>query len=154
MGEMDKVWQIDLVSIGAATGEIRDRLLGRGEFAQEPSNMTADAAFADLLRARTASRRRRRSAIVCLRYCRGIDRAESRDTLRSAYWPDAVDDHVLFNGNAYDFIDWCLPLLVQVEHSQHLLGNILIEIDGDTARAESYYHAYERRRRRRRGDSL
>ena len=37
MGEMDKVWQEDLVSIGAATVEIRDRLLGRGEFAREPS---------------------------------------------------------------------------------------------------------------------
>ena len=36
MGEMDKVWQTDLVSIAAATDEIRDRLLGRGEFAQDP----------------------------------------------------------------------------------------------------------------------
>lgn len=83
----------------------------------------------------------------CLhRYCRGIDRADAA-ALRSAYWPDAIDDHVLFNGNAYEFIDWCVPLLAQVEHSQHLLGNILIELDGDTARVETYYHAYERRRR-------
>ena len=37
VGEMDKVWQTDLVSIAAATDEIRDRLLGRGEFAREPS---------------------------------------------------------------------------------------------------------------------
>jgi GST-like protein len=37
MAEMDQVWQADLVSIGAATVEIRDRLLGRGEFAQEPA---------------------------------------------------------------------------------------------------------------------
>ena len=35
--EMDKVWQEDLVSIGAAPVEIRDRLLGRGEFAKAPS---------------------------------------------------------------------------------------------------------------------
>jgi hypothetical protein len=83
----------------------------------------------------------------CLyRYCRGIDRADG-DMLRSAYWPDAIDDHVLFNGNAYDFIAWCVPLLAQVEHSQHMLGNMLIEISGDEARAETYYHAYERRRR-------
>jgi hypothetical protein len=66
----------------------------------------------------------------CLyRYCRGIDRADAA-VLRSAYWPDAIDDHVLFNGNAYDFIDWCVPLLAQVEHSQHMLGNIQIELDG------------------------
>jgi len=83
----------------------------------------------------------------CLyRYCRGIDRAD-REMLRSAYWPDAIDDHVLYNGNAYDFIDWCVPLLAQVEHSQHMLGNMLIEVRGDEARAETYYHAYERRRR-------
>jgi GST-like protein len=37
MGEMDKVWQEDLMSISAATDEIRDRLLGRGEFAREPA---------------------------------------------------------------------------------------------------------------------
>jgi GST-like protein len=36
MGEMDKVWQEDLRSIAAATDEIRDRLLGRGEFEAEP----------------------------------------------------------------------------------------------------------------------
>jgi GST-like protein len=37
MGEMDKVWQEDLVSIGAATDDIRDRLLGRGAFTQTPA---------------------------------------------------------------------------------------------------------------------
>jgi ketosteroid isomerase-like protein len=83
----------------------------------------------------------------CLyRYCRGIDRADA-EALRSAYWPDAIDDHVLYTGNAYEFIDWCVPLLAQVEHSQHILGNIQIDLDGDTARVETYYHAYERRRR-------
>ena len=83
----------------------------------------------------------------CLyRYCRGIDRADA-EMLRSAYWPDGVDDHGLFNGNATEFIDWCVPLLAQVEHSQHTIGNALIQIDGDAARVESHYHAYERRRR-------
>jgi hypothetical protein len=83
----------------------------------------------------------------CLyRYCRGIDRADA-EMLRSAYWPDGVDDHVLFNGNAYEFVDWCLPLLAQVEHSQHVIMNALIALDGDTAGVESHYHAYERRRR-------
>jgi hypothetical protein len=83
----------------------------------------------------------------CLaRYCRGIDRADG-DLLRSAYWPDATDDHVVFSGNAHEFIAWCLPLLAEVEHSQHMLGNALIQVRGDEARAETYYHAYERRRR-------
>jgi hypothetical protein len=83
----------------------------------------------------------------CLnRYCRGIDRAD-REVLRSAYWQDAIDDHVLYTGNAYDFVDWCVPLLAEVEFSQHMLGNITIELDSDTANVETYYHAYERRRR-------
>ena len=54
---------------------------------------------------------------------------------------------MLYTGNAYAFIDWCVPLLAQVEHSQHMLGNIQIALDGDTAQVETYYHAYERRRR-------
>ena len=83
----------------------------------------------------------------CLyRYARAIDRSDA-DLLRTVYWPDAIDDHVLYIGNAYEFIDWCVPLLAQVEHSQHMLGNVQIDLDGDTARVETYYHAYERRRR-------
>jgi GST-like protein len=37
MREMDQVWKTDLASIAVATDEIRDRLLGRGKFAQEPA---------------------------------------------------------------------------------------------------------------------
>lgn len=37
MREMDEVWRSDLVSISAATDEIRDRLLGRGAFVQNPA---------------------------------------------------------------------------------------------------------------------
>ncbi len=108
--------------------------------------MTTDPALADLL-ARQDRIESKEAIRDCLfRYCRGIDRADAA-TLRSAYWPDGIDDHVLFNGNAYEFIDWCVPLLAQLEHSQHMLGNMLIELDGDEARAETYYHAYERRRR-------
>ena len=36
----------------------------------------------------------------CLyRYSRGVDRLDA-DMLRSAYWPDAVDNHLSFTGNA------------------------------------------------------
>jgi len=112
-----------------------------------PTDSTrADLILADLL-ARQEKIETKEAIRECLyRYCRGIDRADET-ALRSVYWADGVDDHVLFNGNAYDFIDWCMPLLAQSEHSQHLLGNILIETKGDSAAVESYYHAYERRRR-------
>ncbi len=97
--------------------------------------------------ARQAGLEAREAIRDCLhRYCRGIDRADA-DMLRSAYWPDAVDDHGLFNGNAHEFVAWCVPLLAQVEHSQHTIGNAIIALDGDAALVESHYHAYERRRR-------
>ncbi len=32
-------------------------------------------------------------------YCRGVDRLDE-DLMKSAYWPDATDDHGVFVGNA------------------------------------------------------
>lgn len=109
--------------------------------------MSGRSAVLDAMAERLALLEAREAIRDCLhRYCRGIDRADA-DLLRSAYWPDAIDDHVLFNGNALDFVDWCVPLLTQVEHSQHTIGNAIINVDGNGASVESHYHAYERRRR-------
>lgn len=42
----------------------------------------------------------------CLvRYCRGVDRFD-REMVRSAYHPDAMDDHGDFVGGVENFIDW------------------------------------------------
>ncbi len=41
------------------------------------------------------------------RYSRGVDRLD-RDEMRSAYWPDAIDEHGVFVGNAWEFVDVCL----------------------------------------------
>ena len=44
----------------------------------------------------------------CLyRYCRGIDRRDP-DILRTAYWPDAIDTHLMFKGNIEEFIAWAM----------------------------------------------
>jgi len=80
----------------------------------------------------------------CLyRYSRGIDRCDE-DVLRSVYWEDAFDDHVLFSGEREELIAWVLPLLRSMEASMHLIGNILIRIHGDHADVESYYYGYHR----------
>jgi hypothetical protein len=80
----------------------------------------------------------------CLsRYCRGIDRRD-RALLESVYWPDATDDHVSYVGLAPGFIDWVLPLLENMELTQHLLGQTLIQLDGEAAAAETYFSAYHR----------
>jgi hypothetical protein len=80
-----------------------------------------------------------------IRYARGIDRRD-RDTLAAAYWPDATDDHILYNGSAAGFIEWILPLLHTMEQSMHLLGNVTIDLQLPLALTETYFLAYHLRR--------
>jgi hypothetical protein len=72
-----------------------------------------------------------------MRYCRGIDRMDA-EVLRSAYWPGAMDYHTGFTGTVEEFIEWAMPRLAAMEQNMHLVGNVLIRIDGDTAKVESY----------------
>ena len=68
----------------------------------------------------------------CLyRYSRGVDRCDE-EVLRSAYWEDAFDDHVLFSGTREPFIAWVLPALRAMEQSMHMIGNILIRLHGES----------------------
>lgn len=79
----------------------------------------------------------------CLyRYCRGIDRLDEA-ALRSAYWPDAVDDHGAYKGSAAGFIDMALVKLQKAGRMIHQISNILIELQGDVAAVESYFTAYQ-----------
>src|SRR5690606_29336609 len=83
---------------------------------------------------------------VIYRYCRGLDRLDW-PTLSSVYHPDAIEDRgeALFVGPAEDLARAALKSLTEAYVvSQHLIGNILIELDGDTAFAESYFQAYHR----------
>lgn len=74
---------------------------------------------------------------------RGVDRCDE-DLLRQSYWPDATDEHLDFVGNREEYIRWAMPLLRGMDQTQHLIGNILIRIDGDHATAETYFQAYHR----------
>lgn len=78
---------------------------------------------------------------VLLRYCRASDRADE-DLLRSVYWPDAHDEHLAFSGGVEEFIAWSLPILRGMRRNTHMLGNVLIAIDGEQADVESYYQGY------------
>jgi hypothetical protein len=81
---------------------------------------------------------------VLHRYCRGIDRCDEK-ILRSVYHEGAVDDHGVFKGDASDFAAFILPILEgNYEATQHHLTNIRIELNGDSARAETYYVAFHR----------
>jgi len=75
----------------------------------------------------------------CLyRYCRAIDRCDM-ELLRTAYWPGAIDDHTGFRGTVEEFIAWALPILRGMEQSVHMIGNVLIRVEGAAAAVESYF---------------
>ncbi len=78
------------------------------------------------------------------RYCRAVDRGD-RELMRQVYHPDATDQHGVFNGPAAQFIDLKIEdVLPGLKLTMHLVGNILIELSGDTARVESYVAAFHR----------
>lgn len=80
----------------------------------------------------------------CLyRYSRGADRLDA-EMLRSTYWPDAVDEHLDFTGNVEEFIAWSFPIMAAMDQMMHLIGNVLMRIDGDRADVESYFYGYHR----------
>lgn len=77
----------------------------------------------------------------CLyRYCRGIDRGDE-ETLRTTYWPDAVDNHGPYQGSASGFIEWAVASFPTAERNIHQIHNILIELRGAEAFVESYFTA-------------
>lgn len=81
---------------------------------------------------------------VHARYCRAVDRCDL-DLLKSVYWEEATDDHIVYSGNAHGFADFIIPMLRDnLECTQHLIGNCWLKIEGDTACAETYVQAYHR----------
>jgi hypothetical protein len=80
----------------------------------------------------------------CLyRYSRGVDRLDA-DMVRSAYWPDCVDNHMGFRGNAEEFIAWSFPIMGTMDQTMHMIGNVLTAIDGNKADVESYFYGIHR----------
>ena len=76
-------------------------------------------------------------------YCRGIDRCDE-DLLRSAYHDDAYDDHGdYFRGPVDEYVPWVLELVRRrFVSTMHTITNVLVDLDGDAARVESYLVAY------------
>jgi hypothetical protein len=75
------------------------------------------------------------------RLARAIDRCDAA-LLGQLFHPDATDDHGGFKGTAQDFVPWVMEVLAGMRRTQHVVGNILIELDGDTAYGESYFIAH------------
>lgn len=74
-------------------------------------------------------------------YCRGIDHCD-KELLKTVYWPDAIEEHGIFNGNAWEFAEFIVPLLQGMKVTMHSISNTLIELHGDHASVETYVVAF------------
>jgi len=80
---------------------------------------------------------------VLYRYCRGCDRAEE-GAIRACFHPGSLHRHGGFDGTSADFTSMALEIIRATKMTKHLLTNVLIELAGTAAHAESHYFAYHR----------
>ncbi len=79
---------------------------------------------------------------VLLRYCRGVDRCDV-ELIDSCFHPDARDDHGNWMCSGREIAKIIVDRVLPGDASaMHFLGNVKIEVDGDTAYAESYLLAF------------
>lgn len=80
-----------------------------------------------------------------LHYARAIDRCDQA-LLDSTFWPDATVDYEGFHiGEVGEFLAKSVSgNRAHMEQTAHVVGNMLIEIDGDRAKGETYVFAFHR----------
>ena len=87
----------------------------------------------------------RQAIIDCIdRYARGVDRGDE-ELLRSAYHPDAVEDHGAYIGEVDGLVAYLGAVHRPFPAYQRYVTNFTLEIDGDEAHGESYYFCVLRR---------
>jgi hypothetical protein len=102
--------------------------------------MTQDERIAALELAVRALQDRQEIQDCLVRYCRGIDRGDIELAL-TAYHPDAVDDHGVMCGNAAELVTWAIKTHNETQlRTQHLISNLSLDIQGDAANCETYWH--------------
>lgn len=72
---------------------------------------------------------------------RAIDRCDA-DLVREVFHSDATDDHGGFKGTAADFVPWVMEVLSGMRRTQHIIGNVLVKLEGDKAQGEAYFIAH------------
>jgi len=81
---------------------------------------------------------------VLTRYSRALDRADV-ELMKTVYWPDGIDNHGVFNGNAAEFAEFIVHEIQNwFEVTMHGLMNVHMEIKGDVACTETYLFAYHK----------
>lgn len=81
---------------------------------------------------------------VLHRYARGWDRLDEQ-AIRSCFHPDATHQHGGFEGASSEFITLGLQAVADFPAVFHMIGNISIELQGQSAATECYFMAYQRR---------
>lgn len=74
---------------------------------------------------------------------RGEDRRDA-DLIKTCFWPDATSDYGIFSGSFDDYLAWIVPGSPAVPVTQHMLGQTVIELRGETALAETHANVYHR----------
>jgi hypothetical protein len=77
------------------------------------------------------------------RYNRGLDRLDG-DLINSVFHQDGWCEYGFFNGKPADFIAIAMQMLGEHESNHHMLGQALIDIEGDQAYGEVYFNAYHK----------
>ncbi|QVK16915.1 nuclear transport factor 2 family protein [Mycoplasmatota bacterium] len=83
------------------------------------------------------------------RHARSLDRMDE-DLMKSTYWPEGIEEHqepiypelFYWNDNAWKFAPEAMKGFANLKVTQHRISNILIEVDGNQATAETYVWAY------------
>ena len=97
------------------------------------------AAVSDLLAERDIRR-------VLQIYCHAVDRRDLA-LLQTIYHEGAVENHVHYEGDALEFGRYIFPSLAErgFRLGNHHVTGILVDIDGDSAKTESYFYSVARR---------
>ncbi len=77
------------------------------------------------------------------RYMRGLDRLDAQ-LMRDQFWEDGWCEYGFYDSNPSEFIDFCMQALQDHVANQHMIGNVLVELDGDEAYGEVYFQAYHK----------
>ena len=76
-----------------------------------------------------------------MRFCRGIDRCDL-ELLKTVFREDCIVDYGKVGGSAWEFFDTVLTARQEIHRTHHQISSVLIDLDLDTAKVESYVSVY------------
>jgi hypothetical protein len=77
------------------------------------------------------------------RLARGEDRRDAQ-LISASFWPDATTDFGMFAGSFDKYLAWVVPGSPAIPVTQHVLGQSVIDLQGDDARVETHVTSYHR----------